>query len=71
MDLERKRMAANASKNGVVVGSVWESRMRGSFKVFNANNNNQQTEKTTEQNNPSGKMGQWVKWVKMIKKKLF
>ncbi|PWA57674.1 reticulon [Artemisia annua] len=51
-------MAANTSKNGVVVGSVWESRMRGSFKVFNANNNNQQTEKTTEQNNPSGKMGQ-------------
>lgn len=58
MDLERKRMADNASKNGVVVGSVWESRMRGSFKVFNANNDNQESEKTTEQNNPSGKMGE-------------
>ncbi|GJR65057.1 reticulon-like protein B21 [Tanacetum coccineum] len=57
MDLERKRVAANTSKNGVVVGSVWESRMRGSFKVFNANNN-QQSEKPTEQNNPSGKMGE-------------
>nr|GEV13659.1 reticulon-like protein B21 [Tanacetum cinerariifolium] len=57
MDLERKRVAANTSKNGVVVGSVWESRMRGSFNVFNANNN-QQSENSTEQNNPSGQMGE-------------
>lgn len=44
MDSERKRVASNSSRNGVVIGSVWESRMRGSFKVFNGDNNNQETE---------------------------
>ncbi|XP_071724883.1 uncharacterized protein [Rutidosis leptorrhynchoides] len=44
MDSKRKSMAANSSKHGVVVGSVWESRMRGSFKVFKGDDNDQETE---------------------------
>ncbi|XP_024968791.1 reticulon-like protein B21 [Cynara cardunculus var. scolymus] len=52
MDLERKRVAANSSRNGVVMGSVWESRMKGSFKVFNGDDKNmnqtQEMEKPTE-----------------------
>ncbi|XP_071701002.1 uncharacterized protein [Rutidosis leptorrhynchoides] len=50
MDLERKRVAANSSKNAVVIGSVWESRMRGSFKVFKGDNNNQEIEKPIDKN---------------------
>ncbi|KAK9055163.1 hypothetical protein SSX86_026245 [Deinandra increscens subsp. villosa] len=45
MDLERKRMATKSPKNGVVVGSVWESRMEGSFKVFNGDDKIQENEK--------------------------
>ncbi|KAI3801729.1 hypothetical protein L1987_29842 [Smallanthus sonchifolius] len=45
MDLGRKRVAPNSSKNGVVVGSVWESRMKGSLKVFNGDDKNQENEK--------------------------
>ncbi|KAL8236937.1 hypothetical protein R6Q59_018018 [Mikania micrantha] len=48
MDLERKRVAANSSKNGVVIGSVWDNRMKGSFKVFNGDAKNQDTEKSIE-----------------------
>ncbi|KAD3067982.1 hypothetical protein E3N88_35862 [Mikania micrantha] len=48
MDLERKRVAANSSKTGVVIGSVWDSRMKGGFKVFNGDAKNQETEKPTE-----------------------
>ncbi|KAL8206309.1 hypothetical protein R6Q57_009860 [Mikania cordata] len=48
MDLERKRVAANSSKTGVVIGSVWDSRMKGSFKVFNGEAKNQETEKSIE-----------------------
>ncbi|KAI3742482.1 hypothetical protein L1987_60166 [Smallanthus sonchifolius] len=43
MDLERKRVAPTSSKNGVV-GSVWESRMKDSLKVFNGDKNNQEIE---------------------------
>ncbi|KAI3782053.1 hypothetical protein L2E82_12085 [Cichorium intybus] len=50
MDSDRKRVSMNSSKNGVVMGSVWESRMKGSLKVFNGDDKNQDIEKPTEKN---------------------
>ncbi|KAJ9548757.1 hypothetical protein OSB04_021300 [Centaurea solstitialis] len=59
MDLERKRVAANSPRNGVAMGSVWESRMKGSFKVFNGDDKNmnqtQEIEKPIE-SETSGEM---------------
>lgn len=63
MDLERKRVAANSSRNGVTVGSVWESRMKGSFKVFNGDDKNQEIEKPTDKNHPAEASGETEKVV--------
>ncbi|KAM0021091.1 putative reticulon-like protein B17/18/21 [Helianthus debilis subsp. tardiflorus] len=49
MDMERKRVAPNSSKTGVVMGSVWESRMKGSLKVFNGDDKIQETENKNNQ----------------------
>ncbi|MFS7935456.1 hypothetical protein Hanom_Chr05g00403681 [Helianthus anomalus] len=49
MDMERKRVAPNSSKTGVVMGSVWESRMKGSLKVFNGDDKIQETENKNHQ----------------------
>ncbi|CAH1422150.1 unnamed protein product [Lactuca virosa] len=64
MDSDRKRVSTSSSKNGVVMGSVWDSRMKGSFKVFNGDDKNQEIEKPTEKNNPTETTGEIVKMEK-------
>ncbi|CAI9298308.1 unnamed protein product [Lactuca saligna] len=65
MDSDRKRVSTSSSKNGVVMGSVWDSRMKGSFKVFNGDDKNQEIEKPTEKNNPTETTGEIVKMEKV------
>lgn len=65
MDSDRKRVSTSSSKNGVVMGSVWDSRMKGSFKVFNGDDKKQEIEKPTEKINPTETTGEIVKTEKV------
>lgn len=48
------------------MGSVWDSRMKGSFKVFNGDDKNQEIEKPTEKNNPTETTNEIVKMEKVV-----
>ncbi|KAL4571376.1 hypothetical protein LXL04_018134 [Taraxacum kok-saghyz] len=67
MDSDRKRLSTDSLKNGVVMGSVWESRMKGSFKVFNGGDGkNQEIGKPTDKNNQTETTGEIVKMEKAV-----